>query len=184
MTSGAEDATPLPERRGPTPAQARWIVGAVALCAVVALFLPRGDKTFEAPGGFPLDAGGRPVPLGTRMAPVTLVHFWSTWCPPCLTEIPAIQRLGEELHGEPSFRLLLVAVDDEVAKVETFLGDRAGGVLYDPAWEIAHRYGTRKLPETYLVVGGEVVEKWVGATDWDAVPERAKVLAALARRDA
>ena len=32
---------------------------------------------------------------------------------------------------------------------------------------MANRYGTDKLPETYLVVRGEVVEKFVGATNWD-----------------
>ena len=36
-----------------------------------------------------------------------------------------------------------------------------------PGSEVAHRYGTRKLPETYLVVGGRVVEKWIGAQNWD-----------------
>jgi thioredoxin-like negative regulator of GroEL len=40
-------------------------------------------------------------------------------------------------------------------------------VLFDPKWEVANRYGTDKLPETYLVVNGRVIRKFIGMTDWD-----------------
>lgn len=133
-----------------------------------ALFWPKGDGTFDAPGGFLLDARGQPAPLGPRMAPVTLVHFWATWCPPCMTEVPSLNRLSDDFardHG--TFRLVTIAVADSVETVEGFLGDRAQQVLYDQQWEVAHRYGTRKLPETYLVVNGDVVETFIGAQNWD-----------------
>jgi thiol-disulfide isomerase/thioredoxin len=160
--------------------QARLGVAAVVVAALAALFWPRGDGTFEAPGGFLLDGGGRPQTLGTRLTPVSLVHFWATWCPPCLTEIPAIDRLIADFGDHPDFDVLMIAVDDVKEKAETFVGDRAAMMLYDPNWEVAHRYGTRKLPETYLVVHGEVVEKWEGAVDWDDPDIRRRLEAALA----
>jgi len=152
-----------PEKLG---AQARWAVAAVAIAAAAVLFWPHGDAA-EAPGGFLLDGDGRPQPLAQRMAPVTLVHFWATWCPPCITEIPALERLWTDLGDRTDFEVVMVAVDDTNEKVEPFVGDRAAMMLYDPSWEVAHRYGTRKLPETYLVVGGKVVERWIGAQNWD-----------------
>jgi thioredoxin-like negative regulator of GroEL len=39
-------------------------------------------------------------------------------------------------------------------------------LLFDPSWDVAHRFGTEKLPETHVVVDGEVVDTLVGATDW------------------
>jgi thioredoxin-like negative regulator of GroEL len=45
---------------------------------------------------------------------------------------------------------------------------------------VAKRYGTDKLPETYLVVGGEVVRKFVGQTDWDNPEVRALIASRLA----
>lgn len=163
---------PLPGAPEPTPPgrlglQARLAVAAVAVVALLVLLVPRGDGSFAAPGGFLLDADGRPQPLGQRMAPVTLVHFWATWCPPCITEIPALERLWTDFGDQAGFEVVMVAVDDVVEKVEPFVGDRAAMMLYDYEWEVAHRYGTRKLPETYLVVGGKVVEKWEGAQNWD-----------------
>ena len=52
-------------------------------------------------------------------------------------------------------------------------------MLYDPNWDVAHRYGTHQLPETYLVVHGKVVEKWEGAQDWDDPELRGRLDAAL-----
>lgn len=146
--------------------QAKIAIGVVAVAAAVALFWPRGDGSFAAPGGFLYEPDGRPATLGERLAPVTLLHFWATWCPPCLTEIPSLYRLGADAPSD-QFAILMVAVDDEVEKVEKFLGPRAATALYDPAWEVAHRYKTYKLPETYILVGQKVVDKYVGAQDWD-----------------
>jgi thiol-disulfide isomerase/thioredoxin len=147
--------------------QARIFTVAVALLAAAVLVWPRGTGNEEAPGGFLIDAGGRPVPVAARMAPVTLVHFWATWCPPCMTEVPSLDRLADdfaEYRGD--FTILMVAVDDDQERVESFVGDRASSVLYDPSWEVTHRYGTRKLPESYLVVRGTVKERWIGPQDW------------------
>ena len=142
-------------------------MAAIAALALAALFWPRGATSFDEPGGFLLDGGGRPQTLAPRLAPVTLVHFWATWCPPCLTEIPALQRLIADFGDQPDFDLVMIAVDDTKEKAETFVGDRAAMMLYDPVWEVAHRYGTKKLPETYLVVEGRVIEKWEETVDWD-----------------
>jgi thiol-disulfide isomerase/thioredoxin len=138
----------------------------LVVCALAALFWPRGESA--APAGFLVDSAGSPAPLASRLAPVTLVHFWATWCPPCIEEVPAIQRLAADLAGHHDFAVLMVAVADSNGRVKSFLGPgRADMVLYDPRWDVAHRYGTRQLPETYLVVDGRVVRKFVGMTNWD-----------------
>lgn len=175
-TAAAKPAAP-PRGLG---TQAKIAVGAVALCALAALFWPRGSTSSDAPGGFLLDHGGRPTTLGSHLAPVTLLHFWASWCPPCLTEIPALQRLSTDLAPEMDFRIVMVAVADPVDKVEGLMGKGAANVLFDPSWDVAHRYGTRQLPETYLLVGTHVVQKFVGATDWDDAQVRQKLRQALA----
>jgi thiol-disulfide isomerase/thioredoxin len=153
---------------------ANLVLGVLAVCALAALFWPRGG-TFKEPGGFLLDAQGRPAKLGPMLAPVSLVHFWATWCPPCLKEAPAIQRLAHDYAGRRDFAIVMVAVQDTREKVRALLGTAADMVLFDPNWEVANRYGTDKLPETYLVVRGEVVQKFVGQTDWDDPQLRAKI---------
>ena len=195
MNSSMDDRSDIGEQDGstgearveeaparPRPAPLSWqlkaTLGAVALAILVLLFWPHGKGT-SAPGGFLLDGDGRPSPMGSRLAPVTLVHFWATWCPPCIQEIPALQRLARDFAGHDDFTVLMVAVSDSNNKVRNFLGRNADMVLFDPNWEVANRYGTDKLPETYLVVKGQVVRKFVGMTDWDDAALRREIQSKL-----
>ena len=181
MHSSTHPPTPDELHAGAAPLgkQARIAVAVLALCALAALFWPRGSGTFKAPGGFLYDAQGKPTAVGTRLAPVTLVHFWATWCPPCREEIPSLQRLGNDFAKYDDFGIVMVAVADETDKARVFLGNWGSMVLFDPNWDVAKRYGTDKLPETYLVVGGEVVKKFVGQTDWDNPELRALIASRL-----
>jgi cytochrome c biogenesis protein CcmG/thiol:disulfide interchange protein DsbE len=185
-TAGGSASAPLPASP-PTPPpslgrQARTIAALVTLLGLGVLVWPRGgDSTTAAPAGFLLDAGGRAATLGSHLAPVTLVHFWATWCPPCIEETPVLDRLVRDFAGNRDFAVLRVAVADSSSRVEAFLGSGAPGVLYDPQWETAHRYGTDQLPETYLVVGGRIVEKFIGEVNWDDPAVRQKIAARLPR---
>lgn len=194
----ATEAHPMAEgadKPAPLSLQVKLGMGVLAVAVLVALLWPRGQSSFEAPGGFLVDGDGRPVPLAQRLAPVTLVHFWATWCAPCVTEIPALKELAKDFQDAPGFDLVMIAVDDEAEKVKPFLGSLAPMALYDPTWDVANRYGTRKLPETYLVVDGQVVgvpsqdrlrretglrldgkkPRWVGQTDWGDPQIRAEL---------
>jgi len=160
------------QRRG------RFLLVGIAALALAALFWPRGDGK-AAPGGFLLDAGGKPTPLGERMAPVTLLHFYATWCPPCLGEAPSLRRLEHDFAAEARFRVVKVAVQDDVTKAQLLGGTE--DILFDPDWKTAHRYGTRQLPESYLVVDGKVQRKFDGPVDWDDAQVREAVRQAIAR---
>jgi thiol-disulfide isomerase/thioredoxin len=137
----------------------------------------------SAQGGFLLDAQGRAATLGGRLAPVTLLHFWATWCPPCIAEAPGLARLAHDFAPHHDFGIVMVAVADSRDRVGAFMGPAAEMVLYDPKWDVAHRYGTEKLPETYLVVGGQVVDKFIGETDWDDRGVRQRLAAHLPREN-
>jgi len=187
MNSSTKDGAAPISKQPPEPATgpaglskpAKLGLALLMVCAAAALFWPRGGKTFKEPGGFPLDIDGRPAKLGSQLAPVSLVHFWATWCPPCVAEVPSLQRLVRDFRGQKDFSVVMIAVADVKTKVTPFLGPGWDMVLFDPSWDVAHRYGTEQLPETYLVVRGEVVEKFVGATDWDDPKVRDKLTSRL-----
>jgi thiol-disulfide isomerase/thioredoxin len=179
-SSTDSDAPAVAEPAAGLSKQAKLGVALLVVCALAALFWPRGGKTFKEPGGFPLDLEGRPAMLGSQLAPVSLVHFWATWCPPCIDEIPSLQRLARDFQDQEDFSVVMIAVRDEKDKVTKFLGPGWDMVLFDPSWDVAKRYGTDKVPETYLVVRGEVVDKFVGATNWDDPKLRDRLASLLA----
>jgi thiol-disulfide isomerase/thioredoxin len=174
-----KNAAPSNAETERVPRAVAWSTHAVFLFVLVlatgVMFWPAPDPN-RAPEGELVDADGQEVELQDRMAEVSLIHFWATWCPPCIAEIPSIRRLAAA-HKDDDFSLVMVAVADEVDKATEFLGDDE--TLFDPAWDLAHDYGTTKLPETHLVVKGKVVERFIGATDWDQPEVRRRVQAAI-----
>jgi cytochrome c biogenesis protein CcmG, thiol:disulfide interchange protein DsbE len=170
--SDANPESAAPSRRfGP----ARIVLGLAVAAAAVALFWPRAESERHLrPGGFLIDAAGRPQPLARSFRQVTLVHFWATWCPPCLTEIPSLLGYARSAVND-RLGIVLVAVADDPGAARRFVGDTDLPLLFDPGWDVAHRFGTEKLPETHVVVDGEVVDSFIGATDWSDPAVRARI---------
>ena len=51
-------------------------------------------------------------------------HFWATWCGLCITALPALRQLVEDLPAD-RFALLAISVDEEIETVRTFLETEA-----------------------------------------------------------
>ena len=189
---GRMNATPSPtptetaapaEKPAEVKSQARFLVPLLIVCALGALFWPK-EPGRAAPGGKVEDRDGGRFELEDRYRQVTLVHFWATWCPPCRDEMPKLQKFSQELAGRPEFALVMVAVADDRKKALAFIGaDQPGAVAttyFDDDWKVSKSWGSDKLPETHLVVNGQVLFTYIGAQNWDDPAIRAKVEAALA----
>lgn len=124
---------------------------------------------------------GRLVSLSDHRGKVVMVHFWATWCPPCVEEMPTLDALYRSLQGK-DFEVLAVSVDERgVDAVVPFLSKNRLGLpaLLDPRRSIASLYGTYKFPETYLVDReGIVRHKVIGARDW-SVPANVNIVREL-----
>ena len=70
-----------------------------------------------------------------------LVDFWATWCGPCKTLGPILEKLAGEYHG--AFELAKVDVDKEQ--------------------QIAAAFQIRSVPTVFLVKGGQIVDGFPGA---------------------
>jgi peroxiredoxin len=125
-----------------------------------------GDR---APEFSLLSLEGRATSLSDYRGKVVMVHFWATWCPPCVEEFPTLQRLYKAYIGK-DLEILAVSVDEGGAgAVGQFMQKNrfALPVLLNPDQSVARMYGTLKFPETYLVDrDGIVRKKVIGAADW------------------
>jgi peroxiredoxin len=112
---------------------------------------------------------GASVSLRDLRGKVVMVHFWATWCPPCVEEIPALDRLYRSIKGK-EFEMLAVSVDEGGAgAVASFIQRNRLSipVLFDPQQTVARLYGTSKFPETYIIDRNGVVSyKAIGPKDW------------------
>lgn len=115
---------------------------------------------------------GRPV----------IVNIWATWCPPCVREMPSLQRIYER-YRDDGLEVLAVAVDDApgerqpdgriVGVVSEFV-ERYGltfPVVVDPTGETERRFGTEYLPTTVLIDrAGRIQAAEIGGREWDEPP--------------
>jgi peroxiredoxin len=128
----------------------------------LAIGLPAPDFTF--PG---LD--GKMVSLSDYRGKVVLVNIWATWCPPCVEEMPSMEKLYQKLKGK-DFEILAVSIDSlGVKAVAPFMKKHklTFPALIDSAGTLRTSYRTTGIPESFIIdKDGILVEKIIGPRDW------------------
>lgn len=90
---------------------------------------------------------GEPVALAPSPGRALVVHFWATWCPSCVDELPALAAARAACAG--AVGIAVVDVDEDAEEIRRFLDERGIGLdsLRDPdgrAWRAS--VGARGLP--------------------------------------
>ena len=117
------------------------------------------------------NANGKALALTDFSGKLVLLNVWATWCTPCRKEMPALDRLQQQLGG-PGFEVVALSIDrGGAAAVQAFyeeLDIRALSVYVDRTSEAASKLGAIGIPTTILVdrEGRELWRK-VGPAEWD-----------------
>jgi peroxiredoxin len=126
-------------------------------------------------------AGGE-VDLASLRGKVVVLNFWATWCPPCVQEMPSLERLHRAL-GPEGLAVLTVSADEDEAELTRFVSEHALTlpVLRDPGGRVAASlYHTTGYPETFtLDRNGAILDHVVGPAEWDAPEALARFRALL-----
>ncbi len=116
------------------------------------------------------DLNGNRHVLSAYRGKVVFLNFWATWCGPCRAEMPAMQRLHEELNDE-GLEILAVDIQEGRNQVQSFgrTFNLTFPLLLDTTGRTASQYGIRSIPTTYLIDrSGKVFAGAVGARRWDS----------------
>ena len=112
---------------------------------------------------------------------VTIVNFWATWCPPCVEEIPSLNRLRSHLQGE-NFELISINYSEEPARIRQFLQQVhvEFPVLLDPGGHAAAQWHVYVFPSTFVIGPDGKIRYGVNAAlPWDAPEVLQKIRALL-----
>ncbi|MFY9588048.1 MAG: TlpA disulfide reductase family protein [Actinomycetota bacterium] len=107
--------------------------------------------------------------LADQRGKVVLVNFWATWCPPCLEEMPAMERLWRK-HKDAGFVLVAVSVDTDPKKVVPFVTEHklTFPIALDTKMSVAEKYGVRALPSSFILgKDGGLAALALGPRHWD-----------------
>lgn len=124
------------------------------------------------------DLEGEEVTMSDLQGQSVLLYFWTTWCPPCQAELPAIDAIYQK-YKEHGLRVLAVDVQEQPALVQDFTQQSAVSFLpvLDETGAVARRYRVRGLPTSFYVNReGTITAVQVGATP----PQEIEALATAA----
>lgn len=141
-----------------------WVTAAVVAVAVLVVgvaamrqpdvpdFEPSGQaRPLPREGAFPVVSADdfEGIVVGQRGKPV-VVNVWASWCAPCRTEMPLLQRAASNYAGRAI--ILGVASKDDPEAANAFLQEY--GLTYpnvfDASGEIRVRLGVTAFPTTYV----------------------------------
>lgn len=148
---------------------------------------PGVPQGFDPPRPLPAfvfaDASGRERTVADFRGEVLVINLWATWCPPCVAEMPTLDRLQAMLAGI-GVRVLALSQDRGGAPVVTRFYEQTGvkhlGIWLDPRGAAARTLGARGLPTTLVVTrDGREAMRLVGEAEWDA-PEMVQLIRTIA----
>ena len=83
---------------------------------------------------------------------VVLINFWASWCPPCIYEMPELQKLQKHFSEQP-FSVVTINVGEKKYKVRKFtkLINFTLPVMLDTSKETFNGWDIKTLPTSFLV---------------------------------
>lgn len=115
---------------------------------------------------------GKREKIAKHRGDVVLLHFWATWCRPCVTEIGSLQSLYQNLRDE-KFSVVPVSLDARKKDVRRFVRKKALRLpmYFDPGRRVYQEMigGTEVLPRSLLIdKSGRIARVYAGARHLEA----------------
>lgn len=154
VVANTETKQPAPEQPAaeqPEPAQPEPVYAE----------LKKGDAApdFEA-----LLLDGNTVKLSDYNGKIVLLNFWATWCPPCIGEMPDIERVSADFAE--NVVVLGVNSGEDEATVRSYI-EKNGytyNIALDEKFDVMKKYPTNGIPYTLIIdTDGIIAEIHLGA---------------------
>ncbi len=126
------------------------------------------DQTQVTNYNWPLKTlDGEQINFSQSKNKVVVVNFWATWCPPCIAEMPSLQKLYDLQSKKVDFYFVTT---EQPARVKAFM-DKKGYTfpVYIQTVNAPSQIQTSALPTTYILnKSGNIVVNKTGAANWSS----------------
>lgn len=117
-----------------------------------------------------IDADGNSLKVTDLKGKVVFLNFWASWCPPCIAEMPSIQKLYENFQYDDEVIFLFVEMDGEPQKAIDFMKRKGFNLpVYSTNERVPEELYKGNLPTTVILnKNGEIVFKEMGMADYSS----------------
>ena len=142
--------------------------------------------SYKSPAAPPLYLAaldGTQYQLYTMKGRVVVVNFWATWCPPCIEELPTMEKLWNDTRGI-GLDVLAVNVGEPAERIQAFLDwfthQLTFPILLDAQGEAFQAWGVRGLPKTFVInKRGQIIYEAEGGRDMNSLHIRERLQALI-----
>ncbi len=97
------------------------------------------------------DQNGKIITLNELQGKVVFINFWATWCPPCLAEMPSINKLYEQHKNSADVVFILLDADSNFEKASGYMKARKYSMtVYQMASSVPEQIFAGSLPTTVV----------------------------------
>lgn len=102
----------------------------------------------------------QPVSLAQFTGKVIYLDFWASWCAPCRTSFPLLNKLHQKLQKQ-GFEVVAINLDEDKANAERFLKEFPVNftILRDSSGEWADNYVVESMPTSFIIDKQGVIQK-------------------------
>ncbi|MFE3870460.1 TlpA family protein disulfide reductase [Flavobacterium sp. ZS1P70] len=121
-----------------------------------------------------VDATGKSVSLEAYKGKIIFINFWATWCPPCIAEMPSIQKLYADYQDKMIF---LFVTTDSFERANAFMSkEKLTLPVYQSITNPPVEMESSTIPATFLIdKQGNIVLAKIGTANWNSDSFRGKL---------
>lgn len=112
---------------------------------------------------------GEPTSLSSYRGNVVFLNFWATWCGPCRSEMPSMEKLHIAMSSD-NFKIIAVDLSETSDQVAEFVEELGltFPILLDESGMYGTIYDVKRIPTTYLLdKEGRFIARYIGPRDWN-----------------
>lgn len=125
-----------------------------------------GDK---APSFSCKTTDGQAFDLAKQKGKIVMINFFATWCGPCNSELPVLQKnIWEKYRDNKSFSLIILGREHTAEEVSAFVKTKGFTMPFapDPGREIFKLYATQSIPRNVIVgKDGKIIFQSIGYSE-------------------
>ena len=120
------------------------------------------------------DGEGQTMNFSDSKNKVVLINFWATWCPPCIAEMPSLDKLYEDYKDRVDFYFVS---NEKIEVIQGFMDkNKYGFKVQNPTTKYPEVFDISSIPRTYLIdKSGSIVMDKAGAANWNSDKVRTQI---------